>query len=80
MPFGAVSPAMTSTERAVWEKTDSTIMTARCHLTDQEHTACFVPNRSNVQYDGYIVQSNRSFKKKKKKAMCLCDCKNQQMG
>lgn len=80
--FGAVSLAMTSTERAMWEKTDSTIMTASVPHRPGAHSMLRFQPESNVQYDGYIIQSNRSLhlNKNKKKAMCLCDCKNQQMG
>lgn len=75
MPLGAVSQAVTSTERAVWEKTDSTIMAASGSKTTPPTTttigttsqtwstqhASFLQPESNVQYDGYIIQSDKIF-------------------
>lgn len=71
MPLGAVSQAVTSTERAVWGKTDSTITSASVPLQtwSTQHASFVQPER--VMYSTTVTlfsQIDRYIQK----AMCRC--------
>lgn len=54
MPLGAVNQAMAFTERAVWEKTDSTIMTASVPHSPGAHSMLRFSNQ-RVMYSTTVT-------------------------